>query len=449
MMVFNETMRIGKGDEIMKRYRFFAMICMMSVLVLLPAASSLAAKIQYVDKTNWETLKGLMPETSLKWVKSGDMVVQYGTLDYDPAKVMPEWVLESKQENIGKYKLDKNKAIVEAATGKTPKFIKGIPFPDVKRNDPDGPAKVMWNTLYMRDSSGSLHNELQVKFMGRKAGLERSIWVDWYSKPFDGFGPARTEVNRDDLEFASQIVVRSPFDMAGTAMMTWRYRTAKEDMLYGYVPAIRRVRRMTPAARSDALFGSDYAQDDASYGGYDGAINYFNWKFIGEGEVIGAFVDTKTNLITQNKVGQWVLQMKGKDLPKWSYEKKLEKNSGAPWFVDSAVWAKRPVWIIEGIPKDPYYNYGRQVMYIDKETNLGYWKVIYDRTGKYWKTLWYHWANGQDAGKTMNLNAMMITTIVDERANHATAQEGSKNYRANSPLNSNQFSLGGFTAVCK
>ena len=52
----------------------------------------------------------------------------------------------------------------------------------------------------------------------------------------------------------------SPYDMAGTAVLTWRYRDPKaEDNSFAYVPAIRRVRRMTPANRSDAMMGSDMA----------------------------------------------------------------------------------------------------------------------------------------------------------------------------------------------
>ena len=46
-------------------------------------------------------------------------------------------------------------------------------------------------------------------------------------------------------------------------------------------------------------------------------------------------------------------------------------------------WAlvPRPVWIVEAVPKNPYYLYGKQVMYLDKETGRGYWKNKYDWKG--------------------------------------------------------------------
>lgn len=431
----------------MKMYRGLGICLLGGLFVASLVGNVFASESQRVDRKNWETLKGQMPESALKWVQTGDMVVNYGTLDFDPGELLPVWVLESKQENVGKYKLTAKKAIVEAATGKTPKFIKGIPFPDVKINDPDGPEKIMWNTYYMRDANGPLKNKIDLKFIGRKTGYERSVLVDWYSKPFDGYQDAENWQNKDDLESVNQQVITSPFDMAGTAMMTWRYRTEKEDMLNGYVPAIRRVRRMTPAGRSDAMFGSDFARDDGGYGLYDGAIKNFKWKIIGEGEVIGGFIGAKPMTVLKNKDGEWEYDMKNKDLFQWSY--KVKGGSAAPWFVESGVWTKRPVWIIEGIPKDQYYNYGKQIFYIDKELNIGYWKVIYDRTGKYWKTLWAMWGMAQDTQKTSSWNAILHFNIVDERAQHATSIDSTPKYTCAAKINSNQFSLAGFASLCK
>jgi hypothetical protein len=434
----------------MKKYRYYTTIFMLMLMMMVFASSVPAAETQSVNKDNWQVLKGIMPESALKWVQTGEMVVKYGKLDYDPGKVQPSWVLESLKENVGKYKLTAKKAIVEDSTGKSPKFIKGVPFPGVKITDPDGAEKVMWNTLYIRDVNGPLKTKMDVKFIGRRTGYERSIYADWYSKPFDGYEPAKAWSNPDNLEAENQIVVTSPYDMAGTAMMTWRYRTDKNDMLFGYVPAIRRVRQMTPAGRSDALFGSDFARDDGAYGGYDGNINNFKWKIIGEGEVVGGFIGSKPVRVNQNKNGEWVFDYKNKELLVWSYEKKGQPGySAAPWHVDSLVWTKRPVWIIEGIPKDTYYNYGKQIIYVDKEINIAYWKVIYDRTGNYWKTLWFGWGMGQDETKTVNLISMPLQIIVDERSKHATVQLSTMDYKCGGALDSNQFSLGGFTAICK
>jgi hypothetical protein len=63
---------------------------------------------------------------------------------------------------------------------------------------------------------------------------------------------------------------------------------------------------------------------------------------------------------------------------------------GAPWAPVDLVWTPRDVWIVEAIPKDDYYNYGRMLYYVDKQCYYGFYKEIYDRSGKYWKTIFMH-----------------------------------------------------------
>lgn len=45
-----------------------------------------------------------------------------------------------------------------------------------------------------------------------------------------------------------------------------------------------------------------------------------------------------------------------------------------------------PVGILEITAKDPYYGYGRQYLWMDKELFRAYYKEVYDRSGQYWKT---------------------------------------------------------------
>src|SRR6266481_6336481 len=67
------------------------------------------------------------------------------------------------------------------------------------------------------------------------------------------------------------------------------------------------------------------------------------------------------------------------------YEK--EGWQGAAWAATNLKLAKRKCWVVEATPKDPYYAYGRRVLYIDKSAYWAYWATLYDRAGEYWKTL--------------------------------------------------------------
>jgi hypothetical protein len=55
--------------------------------------------------------------------------------------------------------------------------------------------------------------------------------------------------------------------------------------------------------------------------------------------------------------------------------------TGVPWAPVSAVLVRRPTWIVEAIPKDPNYLYGRIILRLDAETYHGSWVTKYDQAG--------------------------------------------------------------------
>ena len=76
--------------------------------------------------------------------------------------------------------------------------------------------------------------------------------------------------------------LRGPFSTGPDvtkASLTCHTDSAKQDDSWLYLPSLRRVRRLSTAQRSDALFGQDIDVD--SYGGYAGQIPWFEWKFLG------------------------------------------------------------------------------------------------------------------------------------------------------------------------
>ncbi|MBU4035168.1 MAG: DUF1329 domain-containing protein, partial [Proteobacteria bacterium] len=64
----------------------------------------------------------------------------------------------------------------------------------------------------------------------------------------------------------------------------------------------------------------------------------------------------------------------GYDTPGWK---------GAPWAITSAKWVPRKCWVVEQMPKDPYYNWGLHVNYVDKETFSIWHKEVYDKAGQF------------------------------------------------------------------
>ena len=99
----------------------------------------------------------------------------------------------------------------------------------------------------------------------------------------------------------------------------------------------------------------------------------------------------------------------------------IEGWKGAPWEPVNAVWVPRTFYVIEGRALDPYYNSGKAIYWIDKDTYHTAYKVIWDKAGVYWKTINFlprclEWGDktGYHAGGTAGYQ------VVDEKMNHAT-----------------------------
>jgi hypothetical protein len=150
--------------------------------------------------------------------------------------------------------------------------------------------------------------------------------------------------------------ILEPFDLKGVGALGNRYtESSKQDDSWLYLPSLRRVRRLSTAQRSDALFGQDTDVD--SYYGYSGHVSWMDFKYLGERDLLGV-------MHAQHYPAKW-------------HEK-------VDWAFDD-VWEKRRVHVIEGISKLPQYAYGKRVIFVDKEAWVIPYSDIYDRSGELWK----------------------------------------------------------------
>ncbi|MEW6440061.1 MAG: DUF1329 domain-containing protein [bacterium] len=400
-----------------------------------------------VDGTSWEKARELLPEPMLSWVKKGDFVLDIGQLKYDPNHYWPEAAARSFELNKGKYGLDEKGLIVDAATGETPEHIEGIPFPEIDLNEPRAGYRVMYNRMSYGYTMGNLHFPMRALWVGR-SGYEREVEAAFWVYPMIGHSQAGQEDNSDRVEKFSIVQVVAPYDIAGTNVLTWRYLDDRQDMTYTFVPAIRRVRRMSPANRSDAYLGTDMCVDDAA--GYDGKISAVDWMPVKKREALVPFLDENPQPLVQNKKGEWMSAPTIKEIT-YGYEAKDWK--GAPWAPTNLAWVKRDVLLLEFKPRDPYYNYGRQTLWVDAEVPyLVYYKVITDRADVYWKAIVLSWTAAESTDKKIRyfLSPMMVT--VDDRADHGTILSCVTPDLINicyAIQDRNTYSLAGFQKLCK
>jgi hypothetical protein len=316
-----------------------------------------------VTKLNVEKVEGMVAE-GVKWAVINGMDMQIVPYQHIP---MPKAYLAATekygtQSTLGSHNELKN-------------WVAGKPFPIIDVNDPSVAPKIMYNfqnTHYFSDDLG-LHlvdadtGSLYVDANGnRHYSVERHFVADWLRVlQFEGrlhHDPRpRFEENSDETFRKSGLYpLIEPFDLKGVGGVSFRYQDlVRQDDTWLYLPFLRRVRRLSSAQRSDALFGQDIDVD--SYGGYAGQIPWFDWKLLGEKPMLAS--------------------LHGERLP----PEPCKKDGGMTF---CEVWEKRPsVYVIEGKPKVSNYAYSKRVIYVDKETNFIIYSDLFDQNGELWKVV--------------------------------------------------------------
>ncbi len=402
--------------------------------------------VEVIDKTNWEKIKGLVPDPLPEWVKEGKFILTLQDLNYDPVEHFMPFAAESRSANVGRFDLSEENEVVDANTGKLAVHLEGFPFPKVDPADPKAAVKVMYNKQYLPYVIGYKRFTTIVSWVGR-GGLEREVEALFRDFYFTGFPGANKHSNPKDMERYSIISVRSPYDLAGTSVMLWRYLANKQDVNFSYVPAIRRVRRTTPANRSDGFLGSDFTQDDIL--AYDGKIPAFEWKLVGKKDVLGNFHSPDPVRMTQTGKGEWLMDQ---NVDPIRYGFMEESTTLEPWCPTNTVYTRRPAWVIEAKSKDPYYNYGIQYIYVDAELWAPLYKLVHDRTGNFWKYIMVTMVGLESQDKKSKLLVAVDHLILDPRRDHATylkITNPDSEFVFFADLDVNDFSLAGFQKYCK
>jgi hypothetical protein len=423
-------------------------------LVILVVAGCLAPvlladepALEVIDKTNWEKAEGLVPDCLLEWVKKGEMILPLGELNYDEKEYFPPYAMESFTANVGKYELNEEEIIVDAESGKMAEMIVGFPFPEIDPEDPKAAIKIMYNKQYVTYVIGFKKFSTFIWWIGRNSGFEREIEVLFQDAYLTGFPGAREHKNPKNAERYALVSVRAPYDLAGTAQLMWRYLSAKADMNFAYVPAIRRVRRMSPANRSDGFVGSDFAIDDIL--AYDGKIPHFEWELIEKKEALVPFSGPEAVRAKVTERGEWDTSGNNVSI-RYGFQDKTWQ--GAPWAPLDLLYVKRPVWVIKGKSKDPYYNYGTQYIWVFADSWGPAYKTVHDRAEKFWKFLSATTAGYKSDDGTVKFLSWLDHLIVDTRREHATIisqLHPDTILMFNAVLDLNDFSLAGFQKFCK
>ena len=295
---------------------------------------------------------------AMQWVVKRGVKVRVGPYHPEPP---PKNVLDATEKYSGQVELSPDGT-------HTINYVAGLPFPKIDPNDPQVAVKLMYNyeAAVETDDLDLRNFDCDTGALGKDGGsvrVEKHFLIDHFRRMyFTGRlevdpKPAYTP-NRDQVRYKEALYpLLEPFDLKGVGFTYNRYLDqTRQDDSWLYLPQLRRVRRLSSAQRSDALFGQDTDQD--SYGGYAGNVAWMEWKFLGEKTVLNSWHAENMPVIWGEPSGD---------------------------FMHADVWEPRKVWMIEGKPKLPQYAYSKRVMYLDQEGYFIAYSDMYDQAGELWK----------------------------------------------------------------
>jgi hypothetical protein len=280
---------------------------------------------------------------------------------------------EATRANAGRYDLDpETGTIVEKGTHRQPAYIYGLPFPTIDPADPQAGLKAEWNAIHNYWNTGSYHY-LALLVWTRPHGVDRESMQDVTFAYYENQNPKYRYPNPENFSWQSLAVATTPADLQGTAALTYRYRDPKRrDAVWTYVPALRRVRAVSPSNRSDGFLGSDLSQDDGNF--FEGKPEDFVWTTVGVREGFrladADSIKGEGGPPRWSETGGW-RDVWTKNRPAAGYQ--VPGWQGLAWAPANGVLTKTKFMVVNAVPRDRYYLYGRLELWIDMNSWIGAW----------------------------------------------------------------------------
>jgi len=330
-----------------------------------------------------EKLKPWIPREFWSAIFFPEMEIKIGpTRDYSPHPAY----LEATKKFANETKIGPKGELVN--------YVAGYPFPpdSIKLGDPQAGSKLVWNWDYRWQNEGYGLPSWEARLMSPGGTMDRNIG-GFYKRLYYNHRADLPENNyviaapdAKDFQYKEWVQATKPFDIKDTTFVTFRYVDPfKEDDAWAYVPALRRVRRLSMAARADSFLGTEYTMDD-----------FYNFS--------GRPLEWTWNLIAKRKM----LVPLGVDAEAYT------EFYGPLKLVPHARWEIRDTWVMENTPKWERHPYGRKLFYSDAQTMYSTWTSAWDKKNELWKgfVLFWYWSEDGYNPANKGLRLPVATNLI-------------------------------------
>jgi hypothetical protein len=299
-----------------------------------------------IDKSNFQVAQEVLPPEILKYLQAGDFTITVRETTDTPLR---KAYLAATLEYYGK---------AELGEGELRNYVAGQPFPLVAPQDPQAGLKVVWNHRY-RDQADTRQYWPTDELRSSSGTVDwtRSFYVafKWSMHRLD----AAQNLPQNDgkgVFFKMYSRMLAPADVEGNQLLIYVYdKTLFPNDQWVYDIGTRRIRKVVDNPHDSPGGGMRLIEDIEGFSGY---IHTYEWKYLGE-QVVLAPGPIKTAESTWGGRGNW-------------------------YPIDP--WELRRAVVVEGRPKESHPLYSRRVLYIDLQTSVVLYSLVYDHESNHKRT---------------------------------------------------------------
>ena len=273
-------------------------------------------------------------------------------------------------------------------------YVAGQPFPFLDVNDPNVATKIIWNNVFRpitTDDYDLRYFSCDNEYEGHHRPLRVLDRIDvGHYAGYNEIGRTEVEPMPIDPDFKAThrywlfalYPIMSPENMRGTGFIRYRYQDPrKADDIWSWDVGVRRLRRLNEGFMSDAVTGSGLPSegggnivvfDPDHYSGFNAKVEEFNYKFLGEKNMLGVVHAA------------------------FSPEQTCKTDGGGSACPEN--WEMRHMYVVEATPRNSRNSQALQsksILYIDSEVWFPLYEDSYDRQGELWQNHLY-WITNRD-----------------------------------------------------
>jgi len=354
--------------------------------------------------------------------------------------------LQASKDNERNYDIGNEGQIVSLTDGSSVAgSIVGFPFGleenISKEEDPKKKGqKILWNVSALPGMDPQQLHGIEVLWFGRK-NITRQASGLFMREYLQGrvLNSAKTETAPElflpklgtPVEWRELLQLLRPAVVFGYANLTYRYTGSAEDDFWTYSPVLGRSRKSLESNRSDPLLGGELSLNDLQM--FSDRASQVAATVVAEKMILSPFpqkIGLKLEPEALDDSGESLLTARG------YYRNRSGQNASVQWnaetgtFIGMPGWVPttiqlvpRQVWVIELNPKDPFSSHGTEVLFVDQETFLPLYKVIYDRKGFFFRFVVASYNLIQSNDERLRFPVPSFILAIDRQSEKAQALE--------------------------